>query len=69
MLNVVEVLRGRGLDDKEHAQWGLDMLHRQVRHLTRLVDDLLDVARISRVPWRVSRSRPCILDSGHSRPE
>lgn len=48
MLNVAEVLRGRGLDDKAHAQWGLDILDRQVRHLTRLVDDLLDVARISR---------------------
>ncbi|MGH8659215.1 MAG: ATP-binding response regulator [Gammaproteobacteria bacterium] len=48
MLNIVEALRGRGLDDKKQAQWGLDVLQRQVQHLTRLVDDLLDVARITR---------------------
>lgn len=30
------------------AQWARELIERQVRHLTRLVDDLLDVSRITR---------------------
>ncbi len=32
----------------EHGEWSLDIITRQMRHLTRLIDDLLDVSRISR---------------------
>jgi PAS domain S-box-containing protein len=45
--NAVEVLRLRG-DDDGTRQWALPLLARQVDHMARLVDDLLDVARISR---------------------
>ena len=37
-------MRARG----QRARRALDILERQVRHLTRLVDDLLDVSRITR---------------------
>lgn len=32
--------------DSETVQWALDTMHRQVQHMVRLVDDLLDVSRI-----------------------
>jgi PAS domain S-box-containing protein len=34
--------------DAEVSQWTLEMMERQVEHLVRLVDDLLDVSRITR---------------------
>jgi PAS domain S-box-containing protein len=34
--------------DPEHVHWSLGVADRQVRHLSRLIDDLLDVSRISR---------------------
>ncbi len=43
MAVAVHVMRLRGLESRE-----LDVLDRQVTHLTRLVDDLLDVSRIRR---------------------
>jgi CheY-like chemotaxis protein len=42
MSNTLDVLRLRGTTSPE-----LDVLERQVRHVTRLVDDLLDVSRIA----------------------
>ncbi len=63
-----------------NTQWGIDVIERQVNHLTRLIDDLLDVSRISRGklelrPARVSlteviesaieSSRPLIEQFGH----
>jgi signal transduction histidine kinase len=43
MLTTLELMRLRGTKTND-----VDVLHRQVRHLTRLVDDLLDVSRIAR---------------------
>jgi signal transduction histidine kinase len=43
MVTALQVMRLRGLASREQ-----DILERQVSHLTRLVDDLLDVARITR---------------------
>jgi signal transduction histidine kinase/ActR/RegA family two-component response regulator len=43
MLTTLELMRLRGTQSND-----VDVLHRQVRHLTRLVDDLLDVSRIAR---------------------
>src|SRR5690606_42054797 len=43
MRTALEVMRLRGADSHE-----IDVLERQVTHLTRLVDDLLDVSRITR---------------------
>jgi len=44
--NVLEVMR---LDaSPENLEWGRGLIDKQVRHLTRLIDDLLDVNRITR---------------------
>ena len=36
------------LETEEDLEWAKDVVQRQVRHLARLIDDLLDVSRISR---------------------
>jgi signal transduction histidine kinase len=43
MVMALQVMRLRGINSREQ-----DILERQVSHLTRLVDDLLDVSRITR---------------------
>jgi signal transduction histidine kinase len=42
----LQLLRGRG-GDPTTVEQTLDVMERQVRHLTRLIDDLLDVSRIA----------------------
>ena len=44
--NAVQILRIRAPDDPQLRTTG-DMIGRQVRHLARLVDDLLDVSRVT----------------------
>ena len=44
--NAVEIMRRVAPPDPK-LTWADDVMDRQVRHMTRLVDDLLDVARIS----------------------
>ncbi|HEX6705140.1 MAG TPA: hybrid sensor histidine kinase/response regulator [Albitalea sp.] len=46
MTNALHLLR-RGDAQAEVRQWSLDVMQRQLRQMTRLIDDLLDVARIS----------------------
>jgi two-component system, chemotaxis family, CheB/CheR fusion protein len=43
----LDVLRHSGTTDPT-LEWGWNIIDRQTRHLTRLVDDLLDVARLTR---------------------
>ncbi|WP_435010352.1 ATP-binding protein [Tundrisphaera lichenicola] len=38
----------RGPDGPEHLEWSGEVIERQVRHLARLIDDLLDISRITR---------------------
>ncbi|MEW6268394.1 MAG: alpha/beta fold hydrolase [Thermodesulfobacteriota bacterium] len=45
--NAVEILKLRASSDPQLA-WPRDVIDRQIDHLTRLVDDLLDVSRITR---------------------
>jgi signal transduction histidine kinase/ActR/RegA family two-component response regulator len=45
--NAVQLMRLKELGDPQVA-WSRDVIERQVVHLTRLVDDLLDVSRITR---------------------
>lgn len=45
--NAVEVLRRKETSDPD-VQWGHQVIERQVIHLTRLMDDLLDISRITR---------------------
>jgi PAS domain S-box-containing protein len=46
--NGVEIIRTSLPAGDTRANWALDMIGRQAHHLRRLVDDLLDVARITR---------------------
>lgn len=77
--NTVQMLRLAGTD-KPEFRWGWDVIDRQVEHLTRLIDDLLDVARITRnklelrkqrvevaqvIQGAVESSRPVIEQRGH----
>jgi PAS domain S-box-containing protein len=79
ILNAVHILRLHGDDNPEH-RWATDVMNRQVQQLSRLVDDLLDVSRISRgrielrkervdlqtvVARAVETSRPVIEARGH----
>ncbi|OJW19831.1 MAG: hypothetical protein BGO49_14030 [Planctomycetales bacterium 71-10] len=45
--NAVSILRFKGSADPD-SRWAHDVIDRQVSHLVRLVDDLLDVSRITR---------------------
>src|SRR5262245_26333548 len=45
--NAVEIMRRSSIDDAQ-LTWSRDVIERQVKHLSRLVDDLLDVSRITR---------------------
>jgi signal transduction histidine kinase len=75
----LEVMRLRG-DDPERIGNVREVLERQIRHMTRLIDDLLDVSRITRgqielrqeavhlgalVERAVEISRPIIDERGH----
>ena len=44
--NAVSLSNRSGL--QEHIDWSMGVIARQMKHLTRLIDDLLDVSRISR---------------------
>lgn len=57
--NAVEILRLAG-DSKEDVLKAGDIICRQVDHMSRLVDDLLDVARIARGTIQI-RNEPCDL--------
>ncbi|HYC48424.1 MAG TPA: response regulator [Burkholderiales bacterium] len=43
----IEIMQKKAIDDPQ-IQWARDVVARQNRHLTRLIDDLLDVSRITR---------------------
>ena len=53
--NSVEYLRLKERDPE--LDWSYDVIDRQVDHLTRLVDDLLDVSRITRGKLEIRRRR------------
>jgi len=55
--NALQVLQDFSPADAD-LQWARDVIERQVQHLTRLVDDLLDVSRISR--GKINLKRECI---------
>ena len=76
----VDVLRLQG-DDQPEVVWARDMIERQTTQLVRLVDDLLDVSRITGgkirarvgtvdvaaiVATAVETSRPLIDEAGHA---
>jgi signal transduction histidine kinase len=79
ILNAVQLMRRKPLEDPQLA-WSRDVIQRQLTHLTRLVDDLLDVSRITRGKINLAREpvevtslvaraveavQPLILERGH----
>lgn len=46
--NAVRIMRGLGPEDQVTLDWARGVIDRQVGHLARLVDDLLDVSRLVR---------------------
>ncbi len=77
--NAVEIMSRTQIED-ERLRWSRDVIGRQVVHLTRLVDDLLDISRITRGAIRLSHTtidvqtlvdravealQPVILEHGH----
>jgi signal transduction histidine kinase/CheY-like chemotaxis protein len=57
--NVLEVMRLKQ-DPARDAPWGIDIIERQTRQLTHLVDDLMDVSRITQGRVQLRR-KPCDL--------
>jgi PAS domain S-box-containing protein len=55
--NAIQVLQDFSPADVD-LKWARDIIERQVQHLTRLVDDLLDVSRISR--GKIHLQKECI---------
>jgi PAS domain S-box-containing protein len=53
-------------NDAERVARLRDMMERQLSHMVRLIDDLLDVARISRNKMELRRSRVLLADVVHS---
>jgi CheY-like chemotaxis protein/two-component sensor histidine kinase len=54
--NAVSVLEVRGGDAKI-GKWAQEVIERQVRHMTKLIDDLLDVTRLARGKTKIERKR------------
>jgi PAS domain S-box-containing protein len=54
--NSVQILRAHGTPVPD-LQWATEVIDRQVRQMTRLVDDLLDVSRITRGKIELRRQR------------
>ena len=51
---------------QEHIDWSMEVINRQIKHLSRLIDDLLDVSRINRGKIELRRDvldATAILDS------
>ncbi|MGZ5216015.1 MAG: hybrid sensor histidine kinase/response regulator [Caldimonas sp.] len=79
--NAVSVLRQRGPLDPEVVSWCRDVIDRQVTQMSRLLEDLLDVSRMTRGQFALRRERldiatvveqaieiaqPLIEDAGHA---
>ncbi len=64
MSNAVTVSTRSGVQDQ--IDWGLEVVGRQIRHLSRLIDDLLDVSRVSRGKIRLRKENIDALPVLHS---
>ncbi|HEU0199875.1 MAG TPA: PAS domain S-box protein [Burkholderiaceae bacterium] len=54
--NAAQILKVKGLPDPDLA-WSREVIERQLQHMTRLLDDLLDVSRVSRDRLELRRER------------
>ena len=59
--NATTIMHLVPVDDPSLA-WARDVIDRQARHLTRLVDDLLDVSRITTGKLILAREQPTVAD-------
>lgn len=59
--SAVQLIRKKPLSDPQ-LLWSRDVIERQLGHLTRLVDDLLDVSRITRGKINLSRETVDVAD-------
>lgn len=59
--NAVQILRHPGLDEATR-NWSCAAIERQVDHLTRLLDDLLDISRVSRGKLTLQRTSLAVAD-------
>ncbi|MFO1433083.1 MAG: ATP-binding protein [Candidatus Competibacteraceae bacterium] len=48
ILNAAAILKRKGGQDEERLRWAIGLIDSQVRHMGRLLDDLLDVSRLQR---------------------
>jgi signal transduction histidine kinase len=62
LVNSIEILRRGALADDGATARQLDVMGRQLQQLTRLVDDLLDVSRVSRGLVELRRERVALED-------
>ncbi len=46
--------------EREHVDWGLNIIEKHVRHLSRMIDDLLDVSRITRGRIELRKEPLCL---------
>ena len=63
--NVVQLLRTKGADEQT-LDWSLETLDRQIRNLTLLVNDLLDISRITHGKINLRREQLDVLSAVHS---
>jgi len=63
--NAISVLRLPGIT-RANSEWAQDVIDRQVQHLVRLVDDLLDVSRITSGKIRLEFERFDLLRALHN---
>jgi len=61
IVNAVHLLKIGGLSD-DQLTWCRDLIERQTGHLTRLVDDLLDISRITRGKIDLQRAPLAVAD-------
>ncbi len=66
--NAVEILRLKGPTDAS-TEWARELIDRQMQQLTRMVDDLLDVSRITRGKVSVEKQPLCIGTIVEARPK
>jgi signal transduction histidine kinase/CheY-like chemotaxis protein len=62
--NAVQLLHMKGPAIPE-LQWARDVIDRQMQQMTRLIDDLMDVSRISRGRIELKRERVCLATAVH----
>ena len=60
--NAVEIIRHVGIGEDPRTAWAIEVLDRQTAHMSRLLDDLLDVSRIVRGCLDLERSAVQVSD-------